>query len=384
MRGSVLRSLLGSWLGFWRQGLLLACVLGALVVVVLAATPAHSASRPGRVSWVTAWAAAPQPPVAHSRVFRHQTVRQIVLPTIGGSQVRLGLSNVYGSRPLTIGAASIAGVPVSFGGVGSVRIPPGAVVLSDPLRLAVRAAAPLAISLSLPNRTAARTDVVTSLDVGIAGRRSAAVVALGDSITEGVLAGGRVGRGWPFDLGLRLRGRYAVLDEGIGGNRLLNDARCCGANAVARFQRDVAAHSGVRAVILLEGVNDIGFSQHRSRATAPHSSVSAAQIIAGYQMIIALAHADGLKVFGATLTPFKGARYWTPAGELKRETVNAWILGGHAFDGVIDFATVLADPSDPQMLNPVYDSGDHLHPDAAGYRRMADTVDLSTLIRAIR
>jgi lysophospholipase L1-like esterase len=374
-------------LGFWRQGLLLACVLGALVVVVLAATPADSASRPGRVSWVTAWATAPQPTAGHSRPSRgsrNQTVRQIVFPTVGGSQVRVELSNVYGSRPLTIGAASIAGAPASFGGVGSVVIPAGAEVLSDPLRLAVKALTPLAIRLSLPTRTAPRKDVVASLDVGIAAGHSAAVVALGDSITEGVLAGGRVGRGWPLDLALRLRGRYAVLDEGIGGNRLLNDARCCGANAVARFQRDVAAHAGVRAVILLEGVNDIGFSQHRSRATAPHSSVSAAEIIAGYQMIIALAHADGLKVFGATLTPFKGARYWTPAGELKRETVNAWILGGHAFDGVIDFTTVLADPSDPQMLNPVYDSGDHLHPDAAGYRRMAETVDLSTLIRAMQ
>jgi lysophospholipase L1-like esterase len=377
--------LLGSVLGFWRQGLLLACVLGALVVVVLAATPADSASRPGRVSWVTAWATAPQPTAKHSRHgSRNLTVRRIVVPTVGGSQARVELSNVYGSRPLTIGAVSLAGAPASFGGMGSVVIPAGAQVLSDPLRLAVRALTPLAVSISVPARTAPRSDLLASLDVGVAGSHSAAIVALGDSITEGVLASGRVGRGWPLDLALRLRGRYAVLDEGIGGNRLLNDARCCGANAVARFQRDVAAHAGVRAVILLEGINDIGFSQQRSRATAPHSPVSAAEIIAGYQMLIALAHADGLKIFGATLTPFKGARYWTPAGELKRETVNAWILGGHAFDGVIDFATVLADPSDPQMLNPVYDSGDHLHPDAAGYRRMADTVDLPTLIRAVQ
>jgi lysophospholipase L1-like esterase len=369
-------------------------VLGALVVVVVvAASPAspassaNSASRLARVSWVTAWAAAPQPALAHgrrARSSRSQTIRETVYPTVGGSQVRVELSNVYGSRPLEIAAASIAGVRLGFVGSPTVLIPPGAVVVSDPLRLAITAAVPLPIRLSLPARSAPRTNLVASLDVGITVSRSAAIVALGDSITEGVRADGRVSGGWPYALALRLGGRYAVLNEGIGGNRLLNDASCCGANAVARFQRDVAAHAGVRAVILLEGVNDIAFSRQRSRASAPHTDVSAAQIIAGYQMIIALAHADGLKIFGATLTPFKRARYWTPAGELKRETVNAWILGGHAFDGVIDFATVLADPSDPQMLNPVYDSGDHLHPDAAGYRRMADVVDLAMLTRAVR
>lgn len=137
---------------------------------------------------------------------------------------------------------------------------------------------------------------------------------------------------------------------------------------------------GARDVILLEGINDIGFSQSDGPLTAPHTDVSALQIVRGYERIITLAHTAGLEIFGATLTPFEGARYWTPTGEAKRESVNNWIRTGGAFDGVIDFAGAVADPGDPDRLNPAYDSGDHLHPNAAGYRAMAAAINLGALL----
>jgi lysophospholipase L1-like esterase len=172
----------------------------------------------------------------------------------------------------------------------------------------------------------------------------------------------------------------AVIDAGIGGNRVLNAARCCGVSAVARFQRDVGEQPGARDVILLEGINDIGFSQSHGPLTAPHTDVSALAIVEGYERLVTLAHTDGLKIFAATLTPFQGARYWTPRGEAKREAVNHWIQTAGAFDGVIDFAGAVADPGDPERLNPDYDSGDHLHPNADGYRAMAAAINLAGLL----
>jgi lysophospholipase L1-like esterase len=171
-----------------------------------------------------------------------------------------------------------------------------------------------------------------------------------------------------------------VPDEGISGNRILHDSPCFGVNALSRFGRDALSQSGVRDVILLEGINDIGFSQTPdSGCTAPNTAVSAGQIIAGYQRLIAAAHARGVRIFGGTLTPFKGAGYWSAAAEAKREAVNNWVRTSHAFDGVIDFASAVASPSDPQVMNPAYDSGDHLHPNDAGYRAMAGAVKLSLL-----
>ena len=140
------------------------------------------------------------------------------------------------------------------------------------------------------------------------------------------------------------------------------------------------AQPNVRAVILLEGINDIGYSQSNKPSTEPHTNVSALQIVEGYEQIITLAHAAGVKVYGATLTPFFGARYWTPAGEAKREAINRWIRTSGAFDGVIDFAKAVQDPNDPERLNPTYDSGDHLHPNAAGYRAMANAINVGMLL----
>jgi len=211
------------------------------------------------------------------------------------------------------------------------------------------------------------------------------VVAFGDSITDGFRSTVGANARWPNDLARRLDALpgpgLSVADEGISGNRVLNDSECCGVNALARLQRDVLDQTGARDVILLEGINDFGFSAlPPSPPINPTTDVSAEQVIAGYKQIIAWAHARGLKIFGATLLPFKGAAYYTAAGEQKREAVNAWIRTSGAFDGVIDFDKVMRSASDPLAINPAYDSGDHLHPNDAGYQVMANAVSLPLLL----
>jgi lysophospholipase L1-like esterase len=393
------------------------------------AVAARWQSRDG-THWVASWGASPQAAVVGDRAalgFENETIRNIVFTSVGGSMVRVRFTNAFGTVPLRIGAAAIgvqrAGAavaaatsfPLAFAGHPSVVIPPGSEALSDPVRLAVLPLEKLAVSAYVPDETGPATQHVDAQQVNylaagdhaLAVRAAAfrgqthswyfvdrvdvlspprvlgTVIALGDSITDGVHSPTNANARWPNDLARRLdalRGAtLGVIDEGIGGNRVLSDSPCCGVNAVARFRTDVADQPGARDVILLEGVNDIGFSQHTTPLTAPNVDVSAAQIIAGYEEIISQAHAAGLNIFGATLTPFGGARYWTPAGEAKRETVNEWIRTSGAFDGVIDFARAVADPSDPEILNPAYDSGDHLHPNAAGYRAMASAINLAML-----
>jgi lysophospholipase L1-like esterase len=240
-----------------------------------------------------------------------------------------------------------------------------------------------------PNAAAFQTRIgawyfVDGVDVMAPSRDRGAIVALGDSITAGVGSTLNGEANWPDDLARRLATltgpSLSVVDQGIGGNRVLNDAPCCGEDALARFDADVLGQTGVRDVILLEGINDIGYGHSRNPLTVPNTPVAAGQIIAGYEQLIAQAHAAGLRIFGATLLPFKGAHYWTPEGQMERDTVNHWILTSGAFDGVINFAAVVADPTDPQRLNPLYDSGDHLHPNDAGYRAMADAVDIPALL----
>jgi lysophospholipase L1-like esterase len=419
---------------------LLSAVVGAAVAIRLDGPGRATASvrngpaiihQPGE-HWVATWAASPQAPIAGNlseRGFADQTVRQIVDASAGGAMVRVRLSNAFGDRPLRIAAASVArqregaelaagtARALSFDGRASVVIGAGRAVASDPVVLRVRPGTHLAVSLYLSapsgpvtQHTQARQTnwvaagprtldqsgrafftqtqswyLLSGVDVLAPRRDRGVVVAFGDSITDGVGSPLDADARYPNDLARRLAGlagpTLSVVDEGIGGNRVVHATPCCGAGAVARFRSDVLSQPGVRAVILLEGINDIGESQSHGPLTAPHTSVSALEIVDGYERIIAMAHAAGVRVLGATLTPFHGARYWTPAGEVKREAVNRWIRTSGAFDGVIDFADVVAEPGDPEQLAPAFDSGDHLHPNAAGYRAMARAVDLATLVR---
>ena len=398
------------------------------VAAPAASAPAH----PGGGPWVTTWSASPQvavPGTLSATGFDNQTVRDIVFTSAGGNAARVVLTNVFGTSPLRVGhvTLAIAGsgaavragtvARVSFGGSSSIEIPPGAQALSDPVTMRVPALTDLAVSVYLPGQTGAATihsdaqqdnwvsgtgdhagdagagafttdsqswyyvsDVIVR-SPGAAGT----VVAFGDSITDGFQSTVNANARWPNDLARRLAARpgpaLSVADEGISGDRVLNDSLCCGVNAVARFERDALDQPGVRDVIVLIGINDFGFSALPPNPIYnPVTDVSAAQVIAGYRQLIAQARARGLKVIGATLLPFKGAAYYTAAGEAKREAVNAWIRLRGAWDGVIDFDKVMRDPADPLALNPAYNSGDNLHPNDAGYQVMANAVSLGTLL----
>jgi lysophospholipase L1-like esterase len=387
---------------------------------------------PADAHWLATWGASMQPPTTADPVaeasFVHATLREVVFSSVGGSVVRVHFSNAYGTTPLQIGDASvgIAGPDgslvagsirqLTFSDQSTVQIAPGAELVSDPVALAVRPLSRLAISFYLPHPTGPATGhrgsrntnfvaggdhvddetdagylsqitgwyFIDGVDVMAGPRYRGAVVALGDSITAGAGSTMNADANWPDDLARRLAAStgptLSVVDEGIGGNRVLNNTPCCGQSALDRFDADVLGQTGARDVILLEGVNDIGLAHGTNPLTVPHAPVTAEQLLAGYQKLIAAAHGAGLRIFGSTLLPFKGAGYWTPAGERVREAVNRWILTSGAFDGVINFAAAVADPSDPQRLSPAYDSGDHLHPSDAGYRAMANAVDIPALL----
>jgi lysophospholipase L1-like esterase len=351
------------------------------------------------------------------------TVRNIVFTAVGGNTVRVRLSNTFGSQPYEFGDVSIGVsdsqgnitgpiVPLTFSGQRSVTVPKGAEVVSDPVSLTVPPLHDLAVSVYVPHADgeqsghpdAQQVNYLTQGTDNVMDRTTAAygqlgqwyyvdsvdvttqppvqgtqppvqgtVVALGDSITDGAQSTVNANKRWPNDLARRLNARpgvtMSVADEGISGNQVLQDEGGAGVSALHRFERDVVERAGAKDVILLEGVNDIG-----------SSDAQASQLIAGYKQLIAQAHAVGLKIFGGTLTPFKGAFYWSPEKEHTRDVVNRWIRTSGAFDGVIDFAKATADPSDPEMFYPPYDSGDHLHPKDAGYQAMANAVDLGMLL----
>jgi lysophospholipase L1-like esterase len=412
-------------------------VAAALSVSALAETPAVGGH------WVSAWSAAmhaplPFPGIPPSPVFENQTVRMVVRPTIGGTRVRIRLSNAFGTTALKIAAAHIAlaskdakiisdsDLALTFSGKPSVTIPPGAPVLSDAVDLKVPQFAEIAVSIFLPEKTPASTvhfwgqhttyvsevgdfsgkaDIpnptaktswywLADVELWTSGQ-TAATLTLGDSITDGVGATQGDYTDWPDLLANRLAGEQgapglAVVNEGIGGNRMLHDG--AGVNTLARLDRDVLAQPGIINLIVLEGINDIGWPHMKPKLPngtamkdAPFAGelVSTQELIMGLQQIIERAHQHGIRVFGATLLPYEGADYYSDDGEATRQAVNQWIRSGGAFDGVVDFDTAVRDPNHPSQFREGYHSGDHLHPSATGYKAMADAVDLAMLRSAV-
>ena len=398
-------------------GLLL---LGLLLLGAGAATTPFLSAVEG--SWVVAWTAAPDsagPPL------ERQSIRQIVRTSIAGSRVRIRLSNLFGAEPVRIGPIHVAAHargstivpettrPVTFNGAPTVTVAAGAAALSDPVAFPVLALQELAVSFYLPSRVAASTvhgtaiqtafithgdqaaeavwanaDTDTSrfflTDVEVeADGPARAVVIMGDSITDGVGSTRDANRRWSDALAERLQAdpalaSIAVVNAGISGNRILNDGvePFIGPSSLSRFDRDALDKPGVRWVILLQGSNDISASD---MLETPKDRVTAPQIIAGMQTLIARAHARGIRIWGATMLPRGGVQkpfVTTAAGTAARAVVNDWIRTSGAFDAVIDFERVMRDPERPDRLLPAFDSGDHLHPNNAGYRAMAAAVDL--------
>jgi lysophospholipase L1-like esterase len=404
--------------------------LAALLVLLLAASlPAQPAPPP---RWIATWApsyysAPPRPtnPDSTDRVptYVDRTVREIVRTTIGGTRVRLRLTNEYGDRPLVVGAVRIAtrdsgarvraGTEraVTFGGKSSVVIRAGGKLTSDAVALDVPALTDLAITLYLPDTTRAWTAhgaayqtsylstagnqtasepfpvertitnwlFVAGVDV-VNPRAAGAIVAIGNSITDGAGSTRDSNARWPDRLARRLLASSetprAVVNAGIGGNRVLSPTT--GPSALARFDRDVLMQPGVTHVIILEGINDI---LRGTNPPDPRDEISADELIAGLKQLADRAHERGLVVIGATLAPIGGLARGGPAAQAKVDAVNAWIRTGGAYDGVIDFYKATGDPAQPDRFKPEYDSGDHLHPSDAGYRAMGDAIDLK-LFRA--
>lgn len=382
--------------------------------------------------WVDTWTAAQQMPRVIAAApnsaapavvssVSNQTVRMIVRSTIGGRRLRAEFANTYGTAPLEIGSAHIAvrskdsGIrtetdkALKVNGKTAFTIPPGGVMFTDPLDFDVAQLADLAVSVYVPGNAALLTqhslglhstyiskagdassqaaiaDPVTTQSwywlAGIevmAPANTSAIVAFGDSITDGFRSTADTNRMWPAVLAERFLGaggspRFAVVNEAISGNQVLHDG--AGVNALARFDHDVMARAGVQWLIILEGINDIG--RGLGPAGTPALAVTADDIIGAHRQMIERAHSRGIKVAGATLTPYEGAAYNSEKGEAVRSSVNQWIRTGGAYDAVIDFDATTRNPSHPTQFRPEFDSGDHLHPNDAGYKAMADSIDLT-------
>jgi lysophospholipase L1-like esterase len=364
-------------------------------------------------------------PPAHPPAFVYgetdTTLREIVHVTLGGPILRVVFTNEFGTDPLTIAAAHVAisqggsainlvsAAGLTFGGRTSVTIPPGALIASDPAAVKLPAGSDLAISLFLPAQPIAHLSVhifadqtsytapgnvvgaqaldapaeisswpfVKGVDVKVPAS-AAAIVAFGDSITDGAHSTRNANLRWPDDLFRRLHAdprtaSLAVLNEGIGGNRILHDVY--GPSALARFDRDLLAQSGVRYVILMESINDIGHAYDPNPARV-YDLVTAGDLIVGLSQLAERAHTHGIRVYAATLTPYVGAGYSSPAGEQVRQAVNQWIRTTKLVDAVLDFDKATQDPANPAVFSSSADSGDHLHPNDAGYKSMADSIDL--------
>lgn len=403
------------------------CILGAIATWMLAVSPAQTASAPGGSPWVATWGAAMMATRAgHAPNFTGQTLRQIVHVSAGGEQTRVWFSNRFGTEPLRIGSAHIAlrtnadaidaasDHSLTFNDHSSVTIPPGATVASDPVTIEVPAFANLVISSYFPSHTTGKTQhglanqtsyrasgnqtsavsltdtakpmeswyFLTEVDVIAPGE--SAVVTLGDSITDGARSTPDTNHRWPDDLAARLAadahaktaGVLGVVDVGISGNRVLLDG--VGPNAVSRFNRDVLARSGVRDLIVLESINDIArFADHHQ----PYGDLEQ-RLETAFAEMAKQAHQHGIRVFGATLTPYQGCGCFTPEGEAVRDGLNRWIRTSPVLDGYVDFDKATRDPQHPLQYLPQYDSGDHVHPSDTGCQAMANAIDLRLLTNA--
>jgi len=372
--------------------------------------------------WVGTWTAAPAP--AEAGTISNQTLRMNPRVSLGGDRVRVRISNAYGVRPLLVGAAWLglrdkgpAVIPdshkkLTFGGAESATIAAGSFLVSDPVAFDLPPLADIAVSIYLPgdlplsfgitSRYARQTNYisppgnfvssavmpvgsitgewffVSGVDV-LASPETGAVVALGDSLTDANISTMDAYCRWPDQLSRRLQARprgrpMAVMNQGLGGNRILHDIR--GDSGLRRFDRDVLVQPGVTHVIVMLGTNDL-----RNRWAKPEEEVTADQMMAGLKQLAVRAHTRGIKIFGATLTGFENETFlpgaWTPEREKTRLAVNEWIREGGAFDAVVDFDRALRDPEHPASMLPIYDCGDHLHPSDLGYNKMGDAIDLS-------
>lgn len=406
-----------------RRLLLAGAMLAA--AITLAGQPVMGQSR-DTSHWTASWGAAPAgpPPDASLHGFNDQTLRLIVRSSVGGNRVRIRLSNELGAAPLRIGAARIGlraqgsdlapgtDRALTFGGHAGVTIPAGAPALSDPVELNLPPLAHVAVSLYLPGAVQATTvhsqarqtgyvspsgdhtasaslpvqrtitawPFLTALEVDGA---TGAIVVLGDALTDGARSSNDANRRWTDVLARRLHdernaaGRPGVINRGIGGNRLLRDDPAnplAGRSALARFERDVLATSGVRRLVLMVGIEDIG----NSSAADP---VTLEELVTGYRQLIARAHAARIAVVGATLAPFEGAALYSIEKDALRQAVNAWIRSSGEFDAVFDADRVLRDPARPSRLLPAYDSGDHLHPNDRGHAALGEAMPLDLLRR---
>lgn len=415
--------------------------MGIAAVMTLALTGEHyadAASFDGN-GWITSWAATPAPrwgsdvPAAYGvpETLDGVTIRQVARLSAGGGKVRVLLSNEYGATPLSIGAGTVApagadgalagpAAKLTWGGRGEVVVPPGAPILSDPVDLKVAPLTSLAVSIYLPEKSAitsvhwdgAQTAYISgSGDFTAAASFAAAstmkqrlflsgiqvdarpmsraIVFFGNSITDGACSTADANRRWPDHIAERLQagghGDVAVVNEAFSGNRVLTNGM--GTNALARLNQDVLSQPRLSTVVLMMGINDIGWPGEKAISPADKEP-SADDIITGYQQIIDRVHARGARILGATLTPFTDTNqgtptegYYTPEKEKIRQAVNQWIRTSGRFDGVIDFDRLMEDPARPGHMQSAYDCGDHLHPNDAGYAAMAAGVDLDQLLK---
>lgn len=407
--------------------------LTSLFLPLLAMTALPAAAQTCTPIWIAGWASSQFLPtgdaVLPAGTLADRTLRQIVRPSVSGDRLRVRLSNLAGTKPLHIAGASIARalgqtsaaidpgtlISLRFDGAPEVVIPAGADYLSDPVSLPARALDTIAVSIRYegePEQTSHPGSRATSwhlpgnhlTDETMAGAASfdhwfhlaglevercapeklapKLIVALGDSITDGKGSTTNGNDRWTDILAQRLqadrkRRHIAIVNQGIGGNRLLNDG--LGPNALARLDRDVLAQPGVTHLILLEGVNDLGMLTRDAPASDAAHDAHVARIIGAYRQIVARAHAKGVKVIGATIMPFVGNDYYHPdaRNEADRQAVNAWIRTPGHFDALIDFDRLTRDPAHPDRLLPAYDVGDALHPSPKGYRAMGESIPLS-------